>query len=79
MAPIPTDPIEQQLAADAARDHARAAARGQRVRELTNLIIGALDGHGCLWDADKARVIVYGALVDGMYGNNPVDVDPRPW
>lgn len=73
-----SDPVEQMLSDEAAIDHARAVSRGQRVRHLANLVVGALDGHGCLIDQDKARVIIYGALVDGLFGNAAVDVDPRP-
>lgn len=74
----PGDPVAQQLAADEHADHARAKARGQRVRELTNLVVSALDGHGVIRDHERARVIVYGALVDALFGTVAVDVDPRP-
>lgn len=69
---------ETIISEDAARDHLRARSRGQRVRELTNLVVSALDGHGVLLDSEHVRVIVYGALVDGLYANLAVDVDPRP-
>jgi hypothetical protein len=69
---------EQVIADEATVDHLRARHRGQRVRDLTNLVVSALDGHGVVLDAEHVRVIVYGALVDGLYGNLSVDIDPRP-
>lgn len=69
---------ETIIADDAHADHRRAHARGQRVRELANLVVSALDGHGAVRDSERARVIVYGALVDALYGNVAVDIDPRP-
>lgn len=73
----PTDPVERLLLDDEAFDHARAKARGQRVRALANLIVSALDGHGVLVDQDKARVIVNSVLCDALYADAAVDVDPR--
>jgi hypothetical protein len=78
MATSERDPVEQQLVDDATRDHARAARRGQRVREFANRVVSELDAYGCVRDADRARVIIYGTLVDCLYGDQSVDVDPRP-
>lgn len=75
--PVDPDPVETLLANDATRDHARAKARGERVRHITRYVVAALDGHGLLRDEDQARVVIYGALVDVLYGNASVDVDPR--
>jgi hypothetical protein len=69
---------ETVIADEAHEDHRRARIRGQRIRELTNLVVSALDGHGVVLDSQHVRVIVYGALVDGLYGNLAVDIDPRP-
>lgn len=73
-----TDPVEHRLALDAARDHERAKARGQRVREITNRVISDLHAYGQVRDPEHARSIVYGAIVDALYGNAAVDLDPRP-
>lgn len=71
------DPVERDLALDAALDESRAKARGLRVRELTNLCVSALDGHGVLRDQDKARVIIWAVLAEALYGNAAVLLDNR--
>jgi hypothetical protein len=72
------NPVDRVIAADEAADHAQARRRGQRVREIANLLIAALDGHAQLRDPEVARRVLYGALVDALYGNAAVDIDPRP-
>jgi hypothetical protein len=62
------DPIERLIADETTQDHARAKARGARVRVITNMVHGALDGHGLLRDQETARRVIYGALVDALYG-----------
>ena len=73
------DPVEHRLAVEAHADHERAQARGQRVREIANRIVSDLHAVGVLHDLDRARPVIYGALVDALYGNAAVDLDPRPF
>lgn len=70
----PGDPVEQVIAAETAADHKRAKARGLRVLELTDVALGALDGHGLLRDQEQARVVVFGAIADALYGNLSIDI-----
>lgn len=69
----PEDLINQEQAFD----HLLARHRGERVRELTNLLLSALHAHGVLVDLDRVRPIAYGVLVDWLYHGASVDIDPR--
>jgi hypothetical protein len=74
---MPADP-EAVVSAEQRIDHALAKARGQRVRQTTNILISALSGHGLLRDEQAARVVVNATLADYIYGLQSVDIDPRP-
>jgi len=67
------DPVERQLATDTFLDHARAKARGQRALEIADVALGALDGHGLVTDQERARIILWSAIADALYGNAAID------
>jgi|SRR4051812_8951894 hypothetical protein len=68
------DPVERQLATDTFLDHAKAKARGIRALEIADTALGALDGHGLVRDAERARVILWSAIADALYGNAAIDI-----
>lgn len=68
------DPVSKLLADEEAADHARAKARGARIMDITRIVLGALDGHGLVRDQEQARIVIWSALADALYGNVSVDV-----
>jgi hypothetical protein len=68
------DPVQQVIDAETAADHAKATERGLRALDLTNLVLCALDGHGLVRDQEQARIVIWAALADGMFGNASVDI-----
>jgi hypothetical protein len=66
--------IEDELAAEARHDHALAGARGERLRLLADGVIAVLHGDGLLRDLDSARVLVFHALAEHLYGNAAIDI-----
>lgn len=68
------DPVDLQVLVEEHRDHARARARGERLRALADAIVSTLEAHGLVYDGDAAIVVVYGVLADHLYGNHAVDI-----
>ncbi len=76
--PFPADPVEALVATEAQADHAKARARGERVRALADACLNALFGPGILPAArlDDARVVLFNVLADDLYGNTSLDIPP---
>ena len=68
------DPVTILLAEEERQDHARAKARGIRVLDVTDLVLCALDGHGLLRDQQQARIVIWSAVADALYGNLAIDI-----
>jgi hypothetical protein len=69
------NPVDREVADDAARDHAQAGARGRRVLDLTNAVLSALQATGLIvFDPDEARVAIFSVLAEDIYGNAAVDI-----
>jgi hypothetical protein len=65
---------DDPAAAEEARDHLLAAARGMRLANLTDAIVGKLDGAGILPQREDATVLIFSVLADLLYGNASIDV-----
>jgi len=65
---------DDPAAADEARDHLLAAARGIRLAQITEAIVSRLDGAGMLPHHDDATVLIFGVLADLLFGNASIDV-----
>ena len=61
-------------AAEEARDHLLAHARGLRLVGLSEAIVSRLDGAGLLTDREDATVLIFHVLADLLYGNASIDV-----
>jgi hypothetical protein len=71
------DPVEALLARERAHDHAIAAARGRRVLDLVDSIIGELQAEGlATLNVDDARVVLFAVVADALYGNVAIDIPP---
>jgi hypothetical protein len=70
----PEHPAERLIAAETRADHALAKARGLRVLEITDLALCALDGHGLVRDQQQARIVLWAAIADALYGNAAIDI-----
>lgn len=68
------NPVDHVIAEDEAHDHARAKQRGERVLDITRIVLGALDGHGLVRDQEQARIVIWSALADALYGNCSIDI-----
>jgi hypothetical protein len=65
---------DDPTAADEARDHALAHARGARLATITDAIVRALDAAGILPYRDDTPVAIFNVLADLFYGNAAIDV-----
>jgi len=74
----PDHPWERIIADETALDHARAKARGLRAMEITNLVLCALDGHALVSDPAQARVVIWTAVAESLYGLAAVDMPRMP-
>jgi hypothetical protein len=65
---------DDPAAAEEARDHLLAHARGLRLAGIADAIVSKLDGAGMLPDREDATVLIFGVLADLLYGNHAIDV-----
>jgi hypothetical protein len=70
------DRVAETIAAEEHADHARAGARGLRIRALSQSIVSGLVARNVLPGAqtDAARVIIFGILADALYGRQAIDI-----
>lgn len=70
---------EEVLALEARADHAQAAERGQRIRDLADSCVGELIAEGYLPSEHRipARTVLFPILADVIYGSAAVDIPPR--
>ncbi len=67
------DAIEQ----DERRDHARAYARGERLADLADAVVSALENHGLLHEGRTARLVTFHLLAELLYSGRAVDIPAR--
>lgn len=65
---------EAYLAAETARDHDRAKARGVRLAALTDAVLAHLQSRGITLDPSAVRQGLFHALADELYGNAAIDI-----
>jgi hypothetical protein len=70
------DPVDALLAAETHADHAKARARGERVRDLADACVNQLVAPGIVAAArrDDARVVLFDVLADALYGAAALDI-----
>lgn len=75
MNPLPDDPVEALIAAEARADHAKAKSRGVRVALLAQSIASDLNAEGLLRGAESDVIVrIQCRLAEDLYGNAAVDL-----
>jgi hypothetical protein len=71
--------LEAEIAAQARADHAKAQARGQRIRDLADFCVSELIAEGYLPSEHRipARVVLFPILADELYPLLAVDIPLR--
>lgn len=71
--------LDQQLAEEARREHAKAGARGQRIQDLASFCVSELIIEGLLPSAHRqiAGEVLFPILADEIYPLVSVDIPPR--
>jgi len=67
------DAIDQ----DERRDHARASARGERLADLADAVVSALENNGLLREVRQARLVTFHMLAELLYSGRAVDIPAR--
>jgi hypothetical protein len=65
---------DEELRQAEAHDHARAGERGDRLRRITNEVVGVLLAQGLLRDPRSARVLAFHVLANHLYGTASIDI-----